>query len=45
MASSVPVNVLSMLSPSVCCFSRSSDPGCDTGVVEESPEKAIYGKH
>ncbi|XP_021393288.2 treslin isoform X2 [Lonchura striata] len=21
---------------------RSSDPGCDTGVVEESPEKAIY---
>ncbi|OWK62122.1 Treslin [Lonchura striata] len=22
---------------------RSSDPGCDTGVVEESPEKAIYG--
>ncbi|KAJ7396852.1 TOPBP1 interacting checkpoint and replication regulator [Pitangus sulphuratus] len=22
---------------------RSSDPDCDTGVVEESPEKAIYG--
>ncbi|RMB94318.1 hypothetical protein DUI87_29126 [Hirundo rustica rustica] len=22
---------------------RSSDPGCDTGIVEESPEKAIYG--
>lgn len=37
--------VLSNCSPGVYCFSRSSDPGCETGVVEESPEKAITGKH
>lgn len=33
------------LSPTLCCFLRSSDPGCETGVVEESPEKTISGKH
>lgn len=43
MVSSVFVN--GIMSPTLCCFSRSSDPGCETGVVEESPEKAISGKH